>query len=123
MSEPNETETEYDPPTVTMAVTDHLKGNEPLTWKLKGDHPYVPEMKVMAMFLHSSILEIYSTDGKTGLRERIPMTRVRITQEYISSDIFNDELDASEVKHLDIDEEDEDDEPEAPPKTALTAPS
>lgn len=109
MTTENETETEYEPPIVTRAVTDNLKGDVPITWQLQGPHPYVTDMKVMAMFLHSGILEIYSTDGKTGLRERIPLSRVRITQEHISSDIFNDELDASEAKHLDIDEEEEPD--------------
>jgi hypothetical protein len=128
MTEPNEP-AEYDPPIVTRAVTDHLKGSDPLTWQLKGPHPYLPDMKVMAMFLHNGILEIYSTDGKTGIRERIPMNRVRITQEHIVSEILLDEIDASEVKHLgldDVDDDDEDDEPETaspiPSTNGSTAP-
>ena len=81
--------------------------DEPITWIVGQRHPLVPDMKVMRMFIDHGGVEVYSVanDGKAGMRNLVPMTSVRLTEEAMPMDVFAEELAAAE-------EEDDDSEPE-----------
>jgi len=86
----------------------HDTGPEPITWTVAQPHPLVPDAKIVRMFSSDIGVEVYSVvnDGKTGMRNFIPMTTVRLVEEVMPIEEFADELfDA---------EEDDDDEPDEP---------
>jgi hypothetical protein len=71
---------------------------EPVTWIVGQAHPLVPDMRVMRMFIDQSVVEVYSvsSDGKAGIRNRVPMHSIRLTEEAMPLDVFVEELIAAE---------------------------
>jgi len=86
---------------------------EPVTWIVGNPHPLVPDMKVMRMFVDRGGVEVYSvsSDGRSGTRNLIPMSNIRIIEEAMPLDVFIEELAAAEG---DDDDEPEPEEPEQP---------
>lgn len=83
-----------------------------ITWGIGAPHPLVPDTyKVIRMFVDRGGVEVYSvsSDGKNGMRNLIPMERVRFIEEAMPLDVFVDELDAAESAG-----DDDDDEPDEP---------
>jgi hypothetical protein len=84
---------------------------DPVTWVVSHTHPLVPDMRVVRMFVDRGGVEIYaiSSDGKSGMRNLIPMSMVRLVEEAMPINVFVAELEASESAEDDDDgfEEDE----------------
>jgi hypothetical protein len=110
-------------PTVTLVVSNPLfpasdpsgtpkESLEPVTWILNRPHPFVPAMKIVGMFLNRIGVEIYSTNEKIGMRDLIPMSSVRLTQEGMALDVFEEEFALAEAG--DDDDDDLDDSPPEP---------
>lgn len=99
-----------------------------ITWGVGAPHPLVPETyKVIRMFVDRGGVEVYSVsnDGKSGMRNLIPMERVRFIEEAMPLDVFVEELDAAESAGDDDDDDDPDepeflDEPETAPTNGPT---
>ena len=87
----------------------------PTTWIVGQPHPLVPEMKIVRMFVDRGGVEIYSVsgDGKTGMRNLVPMSWIRLTEEAMPLDVFIEELEAAESE-----EPEEPEEPELEPTPA-----
>ena len=88
---------------------------EPVHWVISKNHPFVPNFRVMRMFLDRGGVEVYSVfeADKIGMRDVIPMHNVRLVQESMPIDIFVEELAAAEEE--DGDEPDLEPEPEPEP--------
>ena len=108
-------------PMIVLLVTDDIVDISPthqsMKWVLAAPHPFIPNMKVMRMFVDRGGVEVYSAgdDGKTCMRDLVPMDRVRVVQEAMPLDVFVDELTAAESG--DDDDEDEPEEPEEQEET------
>src|ERR1700722_1286897 len=89
--------------------------DEPIAWIVGSQHPLVPSMKIVRMFVDRGGVEIYSVspDGRSGTRNMIPMSQIRIIEEAMPLDVFIEELDAAEN-----DDDDDPDDPEVEPETA-----
>jgi hypothetical protein len=85
---------------------------EPITWVLSHAHPFVPQMKVVRMFIAPAGVAVYSVseDGRNGMRNLIPMDRTRLIEEAMPLDVFIDEL--AHAEGLVPDDPDDDDAPE-----------
>jgi hypothetical protein len=84
---------------ITIAsVNKPLDQVEPITWIVGQDHPLMPGMKVVRMFVDHDGVEVYSvsSDGKAGVRNLVPVDSVRLTEEAMPPDIFVEELSAAE---------------------------
>jgi hypothetical protein len=94
---------------------------EPVTWIVGQRHPLVPEMKVMRMFVDRGGVEVYSVsdDAKAGMRNLVPMSKVRLIEEAMPLDVFVDELVAAESDEPD-DPDGGDPEPEPLPAVITT---
>lgn len=82
-----------------------------ITWTLHSDHPLIPDMKIVRMFYTEETVDIYSVskDGKNGVRNIIPVNRVRIIEEIMPIELFVEELTAAEADHVGGSEDDGDD--------------
>lgn len=112
-------------PMLTRVVSDSVfsERKEELVWIFGQPHPFAPkEYRVFRMFANRSGVEIYSVsfDGKSGIRDSIPMSKVRFLGEEMS-DTFLDELYDAEDASAPVgplsdedDDDDDDDEPEEP---------
>jgi len=117
-------------PMLTRMVSDQLfppdvpgAKEEPITWAIGNPHPLVPELKVVRMFVVGGGVRIYSAtaDGRGGMRNFVPMARVRLTEEAMPLDVFVDELEADEDDNESVDPEPE---PPAPqPANGQPAPA
>lgn len=87
---------------------------EPITWTVGQRHPLVPDMMIVRMFVDRGGVEVYSHDGKNGMRNLIPMSFVRLIEEVMPLDLFAEELSAAEAES-DDDGDEGDDEPEEAP--------
>jgi hypothetical protein len=100
--------------------------DEPITWVLGKQHPFIPEMKVMRMFVVDGSVEIYSVsaDGHSGIRNVIPMVCIRLIEEAMPIDVFIEELANAEDPEGDGDPDDTDDpeDPENPEEPAQPSP-
>jgi hypothetical protein len=109
-------------PRIMLMVTDNLfpaqgSENSTLHWGVAQVHPLVQEMKIVAIFMRGDgVLEVYSTkdaDGqgqkKSGMRDLIPIRRVRLIEEVMPFDIFLEELRVSELGGDEDDDGDDDD--------------
>lgn len=107
-------------PMLMVMFTDNLvpdnNGSAAILWNVSKPHPFVPDMKVMRMFVDRGGVEVYSVsdDGKIGMRDLVPMDRVRLIQEAMPLDVFIDELALAESG----DEDDLEPEPEPEPEPA-----
>lgn len=75
----------------------------PLLWVVGKPHPFVPNANVLRMFVTDSGVDVYSvsSNGMKGMRDRIPMTRIRLVQEAMPLEVFAEELDAAEDDNYD----------------------
>lgn len=81
---------------------------EAVTWTVGQDHPLIPKVKIVRMFLDRGGVEVYSVaeDGKTAMRNLVPLTSVRLVEEFMPLEVFVEELTAAEE-----DEDDDDSDP------------
>jgi len=81
---------------------------EPIVWVLSEMHPFIPAMKIVRMFydVDAGGVEIYSTDGKKGVRHIVPMNVIRLVEEVMSMDVLCNELEIAESDEPDPDEPD-----------------
>lgn len=95
----------------------------PATWVVSQPHPLVPDMMVVRMFVDRGGVEVYSHDGRNGMRNLIPMTWVRLIEEVMPLDVFAEELAAAESDEPDDDDNDDDDDtaPGHPPDVPVQA--
>lgn len=110
------------PPVLTRVVSNPVFNDrdEPITWAVRAPHPFVPdEYTVVRMFIDLGGVEIYSLakDGRSGMRNIIPTSKVRFTEEAMGFDVFKEELEAAmyagaPVGPLSADDDDDDDEDE-----------
>ncbi len=118
-------------PTVTLVVSNPLfpasttdqrgqvvpkESLEPITWVLNRPHPFVPDMKIVGMFINRIGVEIYSTNQKIGMRDLVPMNSVRLTQEGMPLDVFEEEFALAEAGDDDDDDLDDPVTPEPEPE-------
>lgn len=97
--------------------------SEPVTWVVSQPHPLIPDMKVIRMFVDRGGVEVYSisSDGRNGMRNLIPMSWVRLTEEAMPLDVFADELEAAETEDPNPDPDPEPPAPEATPSNGQVA--
>lgn len=102
------------------------EGFEPITWVLNRPHPFVPDMKIVGMFINRRGIKVYSTNEKIGMRDLIPLSSVRLAQEGMALDVFEEEFALAEDGYDDDDDPDDsppgpepesEPEPEAPAET------
>lgn len=93
-------------------------------WAVSGDHPFIPGMRIMRMFIVDNTVEVYSMmgDGVTCMRDTIPMSRVRLTQEGMPGKVFVEELHNAEAADDETDDEFGPDDTE-PEETHANAPT
>lgn len=116
-------------PMIVLMFTDNLvpegsgRVGQTISWAVSKAHPFVPEMNVVRMFVDRGGVEVYSAsnDGKIGIRDLVPMDRVRLIQEAMPLEVFVEELDAAESGDDDEDEDPEP-EPELPEPNPATGP-
>jgi hypothetical protein len=105
-------------PILNRVVSDAIfGGEEAIIWAINAPHPLVPESyKVIRMFIDLGSVEIYSMsiDGKSGMRNNIPTSKIRFTEEAMPLAVFGEELYAAEfaaapVGALAADNEDDND--------------
>lgn len=120
-------------PMVTLVITDNIAPVGPTPeqpvpppqaitarWAVGSVHPYVPDANIVRMFIRTDAgagVEVYSysVDGQgraAGMRDFIPVTRVRFVQEAMPIHIFADELETAEIENADAGDDDDDDAPE-----------
>jgi len=73
---------------------------EPVVWGVERAHPFVPGMKIEAMFVDGDLIEVYSTDGKIGMRDLIPMNTIRLAEEGMPLDVYEEEMAKSAGEEL-----------------------
>lgn len=104
-------------PRIMMMATDGLKNaaGESVTWGVGDDHPLATGMRVVAIYINGPVVEIYSmaSSSKNGMRDLVPLHRVRLINETMPLDVFGEELARSEMG---VDDDDDDDEPEPEPE-------
>jgi hypothetical protein len=83
-------------------------------------HPFVPAMQIMRMYVATGGVEVYSTDGKTCMRDTVPTAFVRLIQEGMPPHIFIEEIEAAESEDDDDDDGDEDEIPTESPEQPVT---
>jgi hypothetical protein len=74
-------------------------------------------MKVMRMFIDRGGVEVYSVsgDGRTGVRNLVPMSMIRLIEEAMPLEVFIEELDAAENDEPEPNEPEPEPEPAPPP--------
>lgn len=119
------------PPILRRVVSDPIFNEQPeaLVWTHLAPHPLAGPYKVIRMFFDRGGVEIYSVsdDGKAGMRNCIPTSRIRFTEEAMPLDVFAGELNAAEFEAAPVgplsveasDDDDEDDEDETEPEPEL----
>jgi hypothetical protein len=134
MTMPSNGATTSPPPVLTRVVSNPVFNDrdEPITWAVGAPHPFVPETyKVIRMFIDLGGVEIYSlsADGKSGMRNIIPTSKIRFTEEAMGFDVFKEEIEAAmysgaPVGPLSADDDDDDDDDDEPgePEEPETAP-
>jgi hypothetical protein len=85
---------------------------EPVVWGIGSRHPFVQTMKIECMFIDGDLIEVYSTDGKIGMRDLIPMSTVRLAEEGMPLDTYEEEIDLSAARSAGEDLEDPEPDPE-----------
>ncbi|KKM80154.1 hypothetical protein LCGC14_1342810 [marine sediment metagenome] len=101
-------------PRIMLMITDCLVPKaegvkeEPMSWAVSVAHPFIEAAQVVAMFMNGDGIDVYSvrrddTGGVEGMRDHIPLFRVRVFREAMPFDVFNNELTRAELA------EDEDD--------------
>jgi hypothetical protein len=116
----------YEPsyPRIVLMATDGVgKDTTPINWGVGDAHPFMPKMRIVAMYLHDNVIEIYSFDGaKGGIRELVPLHRARLIREEMPIDIYGEELRHAELGFPDDDVDDDDEFDDPSPANAETVP-
>jgi|WetSurMetagenome_2_1015567.scaffolds.fasta_scaffold322941_2 hypothetical protein len=81
---------------------------EPMTWVVSQTHPLVPGMRVVRMFVVDGGVEVYSSDSRNYLRNIIPMGSIKLVEEAMPVEMFEDEITRAEADLAEEDSEDED---------------
>jgi hypothetical protein len=134
MTTPPNGATTSPPPALTRVVSNPIFSDrdEPITWAVRTLHPIIDTYTVVRMFADLGGVEIYSlsTDGKSGMRNTIPTSKIRLIEEAMPFDVFKEELEAAMYASAPVgplsadDDDDDDDEPEPEePETPTTDPS
>jgi hypothetical protein len=119
-------------PVLNRVVSDAIfGGEEAIIWAINAPHPLVADSyKVIRMFIDLGGVEIYSMslDGKNGIRNTIPTSKIRFTEEAMPLNVFGEELYAAEfagapVGPLAADNEDDDDDDDEDPEPDLDEPA
>jgi hypothetical protein len=88
-------------PRIMLVVTDKIVpigGEELLTWSVGGQHPFIPEMRIVAVFKNGDDVEIYSSVGtEKGIRDTVPGRFIRFTREAMPFDVWAEELAYAEL--------------------------
>lgn len=103
-------------PRIMLMVTDcvvpfeNADANTMLHWSVGGLHPFIEGARIVAMYFNDTGVDVYSTrvnerGEREGMRDHIPMTRVRVCREAMPFHVFAKELAAAELD----DGEDDDD--------------
>jgi hypothetical protein len=114
-------------PVLNRVVSDAIFGGEgeAIIWAINAPHPLTESYKIIRMFVDLGGVEIYSMsiDGKNGMRNIIPTSKIRFTEEAMPLNVFGEELYAAEfaaapvgplaVDNDDDDDEDDNDDPES----------
>lgn len=82
--------------------------DDPVKWEVTKAHPLLPVMRVVRMFIFPGGIEVYSVspDGKDGMRNLVPISRVLLVEEFMPLSVFVEELRAAENEGLDDDDDD-----------------
>jgi hypothetical protein len=93
--------------------------DEPMVWIVGSLHPLMPDMKIVRMFVDRGGVEVYSisSDGRSGARNMIPLSSVRLIEEAMPLNVFLQELEAAEDDGDDEPEESEESENPATPES------
>jgi len=88
-------------PRVTRVVSEPPlpeNGPDPITWVVNSTHPMVKELKILCMYIVNLGVEIYSVsiDGKHGVRNLIPMQRIRCVEEAMPVEVLVEEIEDAE---------------------------
>jgi len=105
-----------------------VRREDPVAWLVGKPHPLVAKTTIFRMFAARGGVEIYSLseDRRTGIRDFIPMSQIRLIGEEMPLDVFVEELAAAEAGEDDDDEPDPtgpDEIPELDPPNGQTAAS
>ena len=132
MTTPPNGATTSPPPVLTRVVSNPIFSDreEPITWSVRVAHPLIPEYTIVRMFIDLGGVEIYSlaNDGKSGMRNIIPTSKIRFIEEAMGFDVFKEELEAAMYAGAPVgplsadDDDDDDDEPEEPEEPEAPAP-
>ena len=95
--------------------------DQPITWVAGQPHPLVPNMTVARMYVEEGGVDVYSHDGRNGMRHFIPMDTIRLIEEVMPLDTFADEIEDAEERAIDDDDDDEPEE-EIDPDAGPTGP-
>lgn len=96
-------------PRIMLMVTDALvpiagASEEPMSWAVSGDHPFMQDAKIVAMFRADDGIDVYAIHHDkhrqtvTGMRDHVPQARVRICREQMPFDIFAEEIADAEAE-------------------------
>lgn len=102
-------------PRIMLMSTDGVDdASHTVKWAVGDKHPFASIYQIVAMYVVEPFVEVYSISGaaKAGIRDLIPIQRIRFAREHMPMDIFAEELGNAEIA---ADEED-DNEPEPEPE-------
>ena len=79
---------------VNVPVPSSKEKDEPIAWIVGQQHPLMPEMEILRMFIEDDGVMVYSVskDKRAGSRNLVPMKSVRLTEEAMPLDVFAEEL-------------------------------
>ena len=86
----------------SISVPDPSKENaEPITWIVGQPHPLLHDLKVMRMFVDDGGVEVYSvtSDGKSGIRNLVPMGSIRLVEEAMPLPVFLEQMEIAEEEN------------------------
>lgn len=108
------------PPSTNPEHPTYGRPPEPVVWVTTEPHPFVPNARIVRMLVDrdSNCVGIYSVSTENGaakgMRDLVPLNMVRLMQEAMPFDIFQDVLAEAEAGAED-DAENEDPDPESEP--------
>jgi len=113
-------------PVLTRMISDPFFNEQPeaITWTLYADHPLATGMKVVRMFVNHDGVEVYSAPADPSrpcLRNIIPISKVRLTEESMPFTLFAEELTDAETEEDDDDDDEDDPEPEPGESSTVTS--
>lgn len=97
--------------------------DQSLTWVVSEPHPLLPDCKVVRMFVTEDGVMVYAwpSDGKAGMRNLIPNSRIRMVEEVMPPEVFIEELAAAESDDEPDDPTDDEPEDELRPQPVQTS--